>query len=110
MRYSKTRHGFPYIVDVSMYISVVSIEDRTCTLCECKFEDYNPEISVGKLNDVTNQVVDTILQQLGYSEDEVDICFLDREEYEKIGKSTYLEYQADKTGDTIQCRVIKGDE
>lgn len=110
MRYSKTYHGFPYIVDVSMYISVVSVEDKTCTLCECRFEDYNPEISVGKLNDVTNQVVGSILQQLGYSEDEVDICFLDKDEYDKISKSTYLEYMAENTGDTITCRVIKGDE
>ena len=63
-----------------------------------------------KLNDLSNQVVGSILKQLGYSEDEVDICFLDKDEYNKIGKSTYLEYQAENTGDTIQCHVIKGGE
>lgn len=110
MRYSKTRHGFPYIVDVSLYLSIVSKKDKVCKLCECKFEDYNPEISVEKLNDISNQVVGSILQQLGYYEDEVDICFLDKDEYDKIGKSTYLEYQAENTGDTITCRVIKGGE
>lgn len=110
MRYSKTRHGFPYIVDVSLYLSVVSKKDKVCKLCECQFEDCNPKISVEKLNDFSNQVVDSILQQLGYSEDEVDICFLDKDEYNKISKSTYLEYQAENKGDTIQCRVIKGGE
>ena len=110
MRYSKTCHGFPYIVDVSLYLSIVSKKDGVCKLCECKFEDYNPGISVEKLNDFSNQVVGSILKQLGYSEDEVDICFLDKDEYNKISKSTYLEYQAENTGDTIQCRVIKGDE
>lgn len=37
MRYSKTRHGFPYIVDVSLYLSIVSKKDKGCNLCECKF-------------------------------------------------------------------------
>lgn len=110
MRYSKTRHGFPYIVDVSLYLSIVSRKDMVCRLCECKFEDYSPEISVEKLNDFSNQVVGSILQQLGYSEDEVDICFLDKDEYDKIDKSTHLEYQAENTGDTITYHVIKGDE
>lgn len=55
-------------------------------------------------------MVGSILKQLGYSEDEVDICFLDKDEYDKIDKSTYSEYQEENTGDTIQCRVIKGDE
>ena len=110
MRYSKTYHGFPYIVDVSLYLSVVSKKDKVCKSCECNFEDCSPEISVEKLNDFSNQLVGSILKQLGYSEDEVDICFLDKDEYDKISKSTYLEYQAENTGDTIQCRVIKGDE
>jgi hypothetical protein len=97
-------------VDVSLYLSIVSKKDKVCKLCECKFEDYNPEISIEKLNYFSNQVVGSTLQKLGYSEDEVDICFLDKDEYDKISKSTYLEYQVEKTGDTIQCRVIKGDE
>ena len=110
MRYSKTRHGFPFIVDVSLYLSIVSKKDKACKLCECKFEDYNPEISIEKLNDFSNQVVGSILKQLGYSEDEVDICFLDKDDYNKISKSTYLEYQAENTGDIVTCRVIKDGE
>lgn len=109
--YYKTRHGLPFITDVSGYIALISKEDKNCILFDYKFEDYNPDkVDINKLYDISFNMINAALKTSGYKANEVDIYFIDKEEYEAISKKTYLEYKAKNDGETIQCKVIKPEE
>ncbi len=109
--YYKTRHGLPFITDVSGYLALISKEDKNCVLFDYKFEDYNPEkVDIFKLHGVSFNMINAALKTSGYKANEVDIYFMDKEEYEAISKKTYLEYKAENDDKTIQCKVIKTGE
>lgn len=106
--YYKTRHGLSFITDVSGYIALISKKDKNCILFDYKFEDYNPEkVDINKLHGVSFSMINAALKTSGYKANEVDIYFMNREEYEAISKKTYLEYKAENDGGIIQCKVIK---
>lgn len=105
--YYKTRHGLPFITDVSGYIAIISKKDKNCILFDYKFEDYNPEkVDINKLHGVSFSMINTALKTSGYKANEVDIYFMNREKYEAISKKTYVEYKAENDDGTIQCKVI----
>lgn len=106
--YYKTRHGLPFIMDVSGYIAIINKQDKNCILFDYKFEDYNPEkVDLLKLHNVSFNMINAALHTSGYKANEVDIYFMDKDEYEAISKKTYLEYKAEKEGETIKCKIIK---
>lgn len=109
--YYKTRHGLPFITDVSGYIAIINKQDKNCILFDYKFEDYNPEkVDLLKLHNVSFNMINAALHTSGYKANEVDIYFMDKDEYEAISKKTYLEYKAGKEGKTIKCKIIKPEE